>query len=308
MKANKKLLISKIETTYGVDSAPVVGTNDVLISNFTINPLNVRYAERNHALPYFGNRAQINVGDTMVMEYDIEMSGAGTVVGIPGYGVLMRGAGMSETVTPTTGPVTYAMISDNEESLSKYFYWDGVRHKMLGAYGSAEWRVSEGQIPYIHMRYEGLYSGVVEAAPGTPVLTAFQTPLAITKTNTVFTLHGYAAPLASLTITQGNEHVYKNRPNAERMYFTGRKMTGQVVIELPKPSVKDFLTICRNGTTGSLSMTHGVTAGNKCLLNASNVQLTNPQTSETDNLVMLTMNMNFVPSSAGNDEFTFATQ
>lgn len=308
MKANKKLLIAKLETTYGTDSTPVVGTNDVLISNFTVKPLNVRYAERNHALPYFGNRAQINVGDTMIMEYDIEMSGSGTVAGVPGYGVLMRGAGMSETVTPTTGPVTYAMISDNEESLSKYFYWDGVRHKMLGAYGSAEWRMAEGQIPYIHMRYEGLYGGVADAAPGTPVLTLFQTPLAMTKTNTVFTLHGFAAPLASLTITQGNEHVYKNRPNAERMYFTNRKMTGQVVIECPKPSVKDFLTICRNGTLGSLSMTHGVTAGNKALLNASNVQLTNPETSETDNLVMLSMNLNFVPSSAGNDEFTFATQ
>ncbi len=215
---------------------------------------------------------------------------------------------MSETVTPTTGPVTYAMISDAEESLTKYFYWDGVRHKMLGAFGSAEWRLSEGQIPYIHMRYEGLYGGIAEAAPGTPVLTGFQMPLAITKTNTTFTLHGYAAPLASLTITQGNEHVYKNRPNSERMHFVGRQTRGQVVIECPKPSVKDFFTICRAGTEGALAMTHGTTAGNKAILSASKVQLTIPQTNEGDNMVMLTMDMNFIPSDAGNDEFTYATQ
>jgi len=308
MKANKKLLIAKVETTYGTDAAPVVGTDDVLISNFTIQPLNVRYAERNHALPYFGSRGQINVGETMIMEYDIEMSGAGAVVTVPKYGVLLRGCGMSETVTPTTGPVTYSMISDGEESLTKYFYWDGVRHKMLGAYGTAEWRISEGQIPYIHMRYEGIYGGVAEAAPGTPVLTGFQMPLATTKTNTTFTLHGYAAALASLTVTQGNEHVYKNRPNSERMHFTNRQTRGQVVIECPKPSVKDFLTICRNGTEGALAMTHGTTAGNKAILSASKVQLTNPQTNEGDNMVMLTMDLNFIPTDAGNDEFTYATQ
>lgn len=308
MKSNKKLLIAKLETTYGTDATPTVGTDDILISNFTINPLNVRYAERNHALPYFGGRGQINVGDTMQMECDIEMSGAGAVATIPEYGVLLRACAMAETVTPTTGPVTYSLISDAEESASIYFYWDGVRHKMLGAFGSAEWKLSEGQIPYIHVTFEGLYGGIAEAAPGTPVLTGFQKPLAITRTNTTFTLHGYAAPLASLTITQGNEHVYKNRPNSERMHFTNRVTKGQVVIECPKPTVKDFFTICRNGTEGALALTHGTAAGNKAILSAGQVQLTNPRTSEGDNMVMLTMDMNFIPTDAGNDELTYATQ
>lgn len=308
MKANKKFVTAKLETTYGTDAAPVVGTDDVLVSNFSITPLNIRYAERNHARPYFGNYGQINVGETMQMEYDIEMSGAGGVVTVPKYGRLLRGCAMSETVTPISGPVTYALISGAEESLTQYFYWDGVLHKMLGAYGSAEWRISEGQIPYIHVTFEGLYGGIADGAPGTPVLTGFQKPLATTKTNTTFTLHGYAAALASLTITQGNEHVYKNRPNSERMHFVGRQTRGQVVIECPKPTVRDFFAVCRNGTEGALAMTHGTTAGNRAIINASRVQLTNPRTSEGDNMVMLTMDLNFVPSDAGNDEMTYATQ
>lgn len=308
MKANKKLVTLKVETTYGTDAVPVVGTNDLLVANFSVTPINIRYAERNTALPYFGSRGQIDVGETMQMEFDIELAGAGAVATVPKYGAALRGCCMSETVTPTTGPVTYSPISDNEESVSVYFHWDGVRHKMVGAYGTSEIRMSEGAIPYIHMSFEGLYAGVAEAAPGTPVLTGFQTPLAMTKANTTFTLHGYAAPLQSLTITQGNQHVYKNWPNSEKMSFTGRQSKGQVVIEAPKPSVKDFIALCQSATTGALAMTHGTAAGNKVIISAGQVQLTNPRTSEGDNIVMLTMDMNLIPTSAGNDEWTIATQ
>lgn len=308
MKANKKLLAVKIETTYKTDANPAVGTDDVLISNFSINPLNIRYAERNTAQPYFGSRGQINVGETMTMEYDIEMSGAGTVAAVPKYGKLLRGCCMSETITPTTGPVTYAMISDGEESASKRFWWDGVRHKMLGARGTAEWRIQAGGIPYIKTSWEGIYGGIDENPPGTPVFTGFQPPLAVTEPNTEFTLHGYAAVIESLTITQGNEHVYKNRPNSEKMSFVDRKTKGQVVMECPKPTAQDFFALCRSGATGALVLTHGITAGNKVIINAGQVQLSNPRSSEADNMVMLTMDMNFLPTDAGNDELTYATQ
>lgn len=308
MKANKKLITLKIEAAYGVDITPVVGTDDLLVANFSITPINIRYAERNTALPYFGSRGQINVGETMQMEFDIEIAGAGAVATAPAYKAAMRACAMAETITPTTGPVTYSLISDAEESASVYFYWDGERHKMLGARGTIEWRFPEGAIPVMHFSFEGMYGGIAAAAPGTPVLTAFQSPLAMTTINTAFSLHGYAAALASLTITQGNTNVYRNRPNSEKIHFTDRKTKGQIVIEKPAIADKDYIAICRSGATGALAMTHGTTAGNKAILSAGQVQLTNPRTSEGDNLVMLTMDLNFIPTSAGNDEFTYATQ
>lgn len=118
----------------------------------------------------------------------------------------------------------------------------------------------------------------------------------------------YAAALASLTINQGAQMVYKNRPNSEKIHYVDRKVTGQVSIECPKTDVKDFFAICSAGTTGALAMTHGTTVGYKGILAASTVQLTNPRTSEGDNMVMLAMDMIFLPSDAGNDELTYATQ
>ena len=308
MKANKKVVLCKVETTYGVDATPVVGTNALVVLNFNIVPTNIRYAERNQALPFFGNRGQINVGETVTLEFDLEMAGAGAVASVPGYAAVLRSCGMAETITPTTGPVTYSLVSDAEESATYYFNYDGVLHKLLGGYGTIEIRCSEGQFPVLHVTVEGFWGGITEVAAGTPVLTAFQEPKALTKANTTFTLHGYAAPLASMTITQGNENVYKNRPNSERLYFTNRVSRGQVVIELPKPTVKDFVGICRSGATGALSMVHGTTAGNKVLIDAGQVQLTNPRYSEDSNIVMLTMDMNLRHTDAGNDEWTYKTQ
>lgn len=309
MKSNKKFLTCKIETTYGTDVTPAVGTDDILVSNFSITPVNSRYTQRNQARPFFGAQGQIVVGETMGMEFDLEMCGAGAVATVPAYGPVLRICAMSETVTPTTGPVTYATISDNEESASIYFYWDGVRHKMLGARGNCEWRISEGGIPYIHITLEGLYGGIAVAAlGGTPDLSAFQTPLGVTEANTTFSLHSYTAALASLTINRGAKNVYKNRPNSEKVHFVNGEVTGQVSIECPKTDVKDFFAICRAGTLGALAMTHGTSNGNKAILAASSVQLTNPRTSEADNMVMLAMDMIFLPTDAGNDELTYATQ
>lgn len=310
MKANKKFLAVKIEATYGTDATPAIGTDDVLVSNFTIVPMEIRYAERNTARPYFAAREKINVGDTVKMEFDLEVSGAGTVVGIPAYGKILRICAMSETVTPTTGPVTYAIISDGEESATFYFNWDGVRHIALGVRGNCEWRFTAGGIPYIHVTVEGLVGDIgVAALGGTPDYTAFKKPVAVTKVNTAFSLHSYSAALESLTINRGSQNVYKNRPNSEQLHFVDGQVTGQVVIVLPKTDVKDFYAICGAGTTGALAMTHGTAAGNKAILAASKVQLTNPRTTEADNMIMLTMDTIYLPATdAGNNELTYATQ
>lgn len=308
LKANKKIILAKVETTYGTDAAPVVGTDAMSVLNFSAVPANIRYIDRNQALPYFGNRGQINVGETMTMEFDIELSGAGAVADVPGYGPILRGCAASQTITPTTGPVTYLPISGGEESLTFHYNWDGLMHKMLGAFGSWELRFNEGQVPLLHCTFEGLYGGVTDASVGAPDLSAFQPARAMTKANTTFTIHGYAAPLASMVITQGNQNEYKNRPNSESMHYVGRSSSGQVTIELPLVAVKDFIGICRSGATGVIALAHGTQAGNKVLFNAGQVQLTNPRYSEDSNMAMLSMDMNLRHTDAGDDEWSLATE
>lgn len=307
IRSKRKIIQVKVESSYGVDAAPVVGTDDMLVREFNISS-NIRYVERNNALPFFGHQGQIKVGDTMKMEFDIELAGSGAVAAKPGYSAILRGCGMSETLTPTTGPTIYALITTGEESVTSYFNWDGQLHKILGAYGTMELRFNEGQVPVAHITLEGLYGGISAVAFGTPVLSAFQKPLAMNKQNTTFNLHGYAAVLLSLTINQGNQIEYINRPNSERMQFADRKSTGKVSIELPTVAAKDFESICRSETTGALAIVHGISAGNKVLIDAGQVQLINPTKSENPNTAILNMDMVLQPTLAGNNEWTFKTQ
>lgn len=308
IKALRKVIFNKVEAAYGVDAVPVAATDALLVHNFTGVPVEIQYQERNPALPFFGNQGQVKAGELMRMEYAIEAAGAGAVDGAPKYGSCEKGCALSETITPVTGPVTYAPISSGEQSVTKYFYWDGLLHKMLGARGTVSRRFAEGGVPMNHYTWTGLYGGITDVALPTPTLTGFQTPLTVNKANTTFTLHGYAAPLANLSIDLGNVIGYKNRPNQEVVRFTDRKTRGSVTIELPTIAVKDFFTIARNTTFGALALVHGTVAGNKVLIDAANVQLTNPSYTEAEGVAMLTMGMEIRPSAAGNDELTYKTQ
>lgn len=308
IKARQKVVFNKVEGAYGVDSVPVAASDALLVRNFVCTPIELQYEERDPALPFFGNQGQIKAGEMMKMEYDIAVAGSGAVATAPNYGSCMKGAALSETLTPTTGPTIYAPISSGEQSCTKYFWWGGLKHVMLGSRADLEFRGKRGGVPLYHYTWTGLYGGITDVALPSPTLTGFQKPQVLNKANTTFTLHSFAAPLHEISIAMGNEMSYLNVPNQEAIHFVGRKVRGSVTIELPLIAAKDFFTIVRNATNGALAMVHGTVAGNKALIDAANVQLTSPRYSESEGIALLQMGMEIQPSSAGNDEVTFKTQ
>lgn len=309
LKAKRKVIYTKVEATYGTDAAPVAGTDAIVAHNVSLTPIELAYEERDPAMPFFGNQGLVKAGEMTRMEYDVEIAGAGAVDSVARYGPCLRGCAFSQTITATTGPVTYAPITTGEESVTKWFFWDQVKHVMLGARGNAEFRFSEGRRPMIHFSWVGLYGGISDAALPAPTLTGVQTPLTVTKAGLpTLTLHGFAAGLRELVINQGNAMEYHNRPNQELIHFTDRKARGSATIVLPTVTEKDFFTIIRNGTLGAIALVHGTTAGNKALIDAANVQITNPRYSEANGTVFVQVGLEIRPSASGNDEFTYKTQ
>lgn len=308
LKAKRKVISAKIESVYGTDIVPAVATDAMLVHNFSCTPKNLRYVERDPALPYFGNGGMIKVGETMQMQFDIECAGAGGVAAVPKFAPLLRACALSETITVTVGPVTYDPITTAEESASIYFYWDGLLHKMLGGRGTIGWTFSAGTVPMKRFNFEGLYGGISDVALPAPTLTGWQRPQAVNKANTTFSLHGFTAVLRELSVSQGNVMQYVNNPNSENIRFIDRKTRGSVTIELPTIAAKNFYSIIDAETIGALALVHGTTAGNKALFNAAQVQLTTPAFSEGDGTALLQMALEFQPTVAGNNEFSYATQ
>lgn len=303
----KKALLAKVETSYGTDPTP--GSSDyVLASNVSITPLEQDYGERDPLLPYFANYGSIPANARVSVEFEVEIAGGGAVDTAPKFGQLLRACGFSQTIN-TGVSVTYALISASFESVTIYFHLDGVLHKLTGCRGAVSFSFAHGAIPKMKFTFTGIYNAPTDTALPTIATTGWQTPLPVEKGNTTFSLHSISGILASLSIDPANEIVHRNYVNAtEIVRYTGRKPAGSVQIEAASIATKDWFTAAKNGTTGTLQIVHGTTAGNKFQIDAPKVQVTNPRYEDADGVTMISMDLALRPSAdTGNDELTIKT-
>lgn len=217
--------------------------------------------------------------------------------------------------TPATGTpviaktVAYTPISDSLESITLYFYVDGVRHKVTGARGSFEISLVAKQIPTFKFKFLGLYNAPTDTALPSTVYTAFTTPLIANNTNTTgFSFFSYSAVLESLTLNVNNQVDFRALIGSETVNITDRKPSGQVMFEAPALATKDFFAIGLANTLGALSVTHGTANGNKVAIAAPYVDIGNPSYAESQGINMLSIPYQPTPSSSGNDEFSITAK
>lgn len=304
MRENLRLLLSKLEVTYAVDPVPVAATNSILVRNLDFSPIEMAYDERNNVKPYYGQDEKIVATFYGMLSFDVELQAGGAAGTSPKWAPLLQGCGMSLTNVPATSD-TFALISAAEQSLTHYFHHDGNRYIMTGSKGSCSIELANGRAPLLKFKFIGIVSqagAIASIALPAATYTGFVKPLAVNKVNTTFTLGGYAAVLESLTIDLGQVVNYTNRPNREQVDFTDRKVTGTVVIEKPTLAAKDYYTGIKAGSTGALSVTHGIAAGNRVKIDSAQLQLEKPAHSNSNGISMLSMPFNCVPTTAGNNE------
>ncbi len=301
----KRAILAKIESTYGTDPTPTGLANAILVTGEpNITPMEADFAERNLIRPYLGNSEQLLAGVRVMIDFEVELAGSGTAGTAPAWGPLMRACGHSETIVAGTS-VTYAPISTGFESATIYCNVDGVLHKLTGARGTVSLSMPNKQIPKLKFAFTGIFNPVADAAAPTPTFTGFAKPLPVTNGNTTpFTLHSYSAVMSEMSFDLAGSIVHRSLVGgSEQVLITDRKPAGSITIEATTVTAKDWWTIAKNATLGGLSVTHGITAGNKVQFTSSNVQLTKPAYADLDGIQMLQMGTVFVPSS-GNDEYS----
>ena len=97
-----RVLLGKIEASYGTDPVPGADADALLISNMQYNPLVGGSVERARGTGTLGSLAAIPINSHITFSFDMEIAGAGTAGLVPGYGLPLRAAAMSETVTQDT--------------------------------------------------------------------------------------------------------------------------------------------------------------------------------------------------------------
>lgn len=100
----KRVILVKLEPTYGFDSSPVAA-DAVLCSNLDITPLEGSSTERDFIRPFFGGSGSIRVENYASLSFDTEIAGSGAAGTAPEWGALLKASNFSETITaaPITG-------------------------------------------------------------------------------------------------------------------------------------------------------------------------------------------------------------
>lgn len=306
MKDALKVLLCKMETTYGVDSTPTNTANVIVAQNVDINPLEMETDDYTPLSDTFGSNEMIVGAVWSTISFDVLTCGGGTPLGTPpNHGVVLRAAGWAQTVTPTTS-VGYGLVSTGEESMCMYYYQDGVLQKMLGIRGSISETWQAKKAPRMTFKGIGLNVPMVDAAMPVPTLPTIPRPMAMNKANTVLTIGGYAARMSSFTLDQNNDVQYRNLTGREDVTIVGRGMSGKVMVELPKIAEKDFLGangICTLATPAAMSIVHGTAAGNIVTRSLPRVQLMKPKTRVEQGVLMLECDLHIARNN-GNDEMS----
>lgn len=296
-------LLAKLETTYGTDPTPTGAANAVLLSELTVQPMNMQTVDRALIRPFLGNNEQLPTQIYNGLTFSVELAGSGTAGTAPAIGPLLRACGFAETISAGVS-VSYAPVSAAFESLTFYANLDGVLHKGLGARGNVSFTFQNNDRPMANFTFTGLFVPIADATPPTVTLSAWKKPLPCNRTNTpTFTLHGYAGMLDNLQIDMANNVQYRGLiGGAEFVRLTDRKPAGSVLMEAVKVADKDWWTSITAATTGALELVHGLTAGNIVEVDAPNVQLHTPTYQDQNGILMLAAQTTINPGASGNDE------
>lgn len=302
----KRAVLAKIEVTYGTDPTPTGAANAIYCYDPSITPMELVKKERAPARPFLGPDSTIMGGTPVKLEFSVDVAGGGAAGTPAPFGVLLRACGLSETISAGVD-VTRSPVSAAFDSVTLYFNLDGVLHKITGCRGNASFEFSHGAVPMIKFSFTGVYNAPSDTALPALTLTGWQKPLVMNKVNTTpVTFHGVSPILSKLSLDLGNSVGWKDWVNnAEEVRITDRKVAGSITVQADTIAAKDWFALARAGTTGALSLTHGTAAGNKVKLDAATVQVMDPKYEDDDGIVMVTMGLAFLPSSAGNDELVW---
>lgn len=201
MLVNREVILAKIEVTYGTDSVPVEGTDAMLVENVSWSNEGLRMNERPAVRANIGMLQQVFGGKLFTVTFDVEMKGAGGAVDVPPeFGPLLRACGIGETIAPATD-VQYTPVSTGHESVTIYYFQDGIRYNIVGVRGNVSFNLETGALGKMTFTLTGHLDGFTDVALASPTYIA-TVPAALISVP--FVVGGFSAVINALSWDQSN--------------------------------------------------------------------------------------------------------
>ena len=199
-----KILLAKIESSYGTDPTPSGADNGVLATNITLRPMEGQDVSRELELPWLGAQATIPAELHSRIQFQVELAPSGTVGVAPAWGPLLRACRAAQSIVADTS-VAYTPISTAAESATIWFYLGETRYIMKGCRGNCVMRVTAQGIPYLDFDMMGLFSVPSQQTRPAPTLTGFQKPRLATSAATVVTIDSIDMVTRNFALDLGND-------------------------------------------------------------------------------------------------------
>jgi len=304
MLTSREVVLVKKESTYNTDAAPVAADDALLIGNPSWAHEGLRMNERNVVKNTNAVKQHIFGGTLKTISLDIELKGSGTAGTAPEFGVLFEACSYVETVSASTS-VAYNPTSTtaDQESVTVWYYQDGLLHKLTGCRGTFSINLETGAIPMATFTLTGHSVAPIDAAIVVPTLDATE-PVAI-KGNS-FTIDSYAAQISSLAFDAGVEVATPSSMSASDGFgevFVGKRdLNGTFDPEMELVAAEDFYGNFVSGAKMALaSGSIGSVAGNIFAITMPQVYYRDASNGDRDGIRTYELPFGAVESS-GDDE------
>lgn len=303
IKWDSKILLVKVEDTYGVDAAPTGALNAILATQVVFSPMEGSEVDRDLETPYMGASGTIPTELHAKLSFRVELVGSGTAGTAPAYGPLLRGCACAETIVANTS-VTYNPVSDDHESVTAYLWIGDTQFVTKGVRGNAKFDVNAQGIPYIEFEFTGLFQQPSEQTRLTPDLTAFQKPIVASQRNTpTFTVGGNALVMRSFMLDMGNEVEPDFLINEEDIDIGDRSDVLDIAVRAVPLTTFNPFQLAEDQQTVAVVLSHGTEAGKIATINVPSAEVQRQGIEEVKNRVQWPMRLIPLPV-AGNDQWT----
>lgn len=151
INTREAVVLSKIESTYGVDSTPSGSANAVLCKMPTVTPIEATELSRDIIKPYLGGIQKLLAGIYSKVDVEVELAASGTAGTPPPCGALLRSCGLSETIlaaavtgTATAGTLNTITLAAGSSAVDNAY--DNMTLNLTGGTGSGQSAVIQSYV------------------------------------------------------------------------------------------------------------------------------------------------------------------
>lgn len=308
------LITAALEGTSGVDATPSHTTDAVLYYAQGLEcSVKGLFVDRDVIRGGMGAPDKLLYARRGSIGYSVDLAGSGAAGTAPAWGRQLQAAGMAETIS-AGNRVEYTPVSASLKTLTHWAYWAGVRRKFVYcSANSAKVRLKAGEPPMLDLGYSSLVQDLPDASANpTPTLTAWKRPLAVGPLGTAKIRLGgtYSAGVVS----GGTEYDFSEfsldlAPSvqdvplvtAEAIDIDNRNPSASVILQLNASQEAAMHALM--GSSISVGVSHGTTAGNKLVVWCTSGVVTAVEDAPQGNKLLTRVDFSLPPIAVAGDEF-----